>query len=92
MMKLQIISKKMFLASIGLLVYFSLLFTGLTAKIDWAVFGAIYEFVTIPLILLVAAIFLFASFQFLIKRKTNFYLVSSCIISLMIIILMFIIN
>lgn len=88
-MQIQVLSKKILIISIGLLLYFALAFSGLTAKIDLAVVDVIYELITIPLILLVLTIFLFTLFQFIIKRKANFYLISSSVINFLIIILMF---
>ncbi|WP_343533584.1 hypothetical protein [Pedobacter sp.] len=85
-------SKKMFFASIGLLIYFSLVFTGLIAKLDNAVIGAIYEFITIPLIASVIAIFAIAAFLFVIRKKTNFYNIASCIVTIAIIVAMFLVK
>ncbi|WP_461788439.1 hypothetical protein [Pedobacter sp.] len=91
-MKNQALSKNIFLASIGLLIYFTFAFTGLVAKLDFAIIGAIYELITIPLILVVVALFAFATFQLLVKKKANFYNVASSVITMSIIVLMFVIQ
>ena len=91
-MQVTIFSKKLFFVSIALLIYFLSVFTGIVHKIDFPVVGAIYELITIPLILLVFAVFLYTLFQFIIKKQRNYYLMFCSIICGAIIALMFIVE
>jgi hypothetical protein len=88
-MQTQTLSKKMFIASIGLSIYFTLIFTGLIAKLDWAIIGAIYELITVPLILVVVTLFSFVTFQILVKKKINAFNVTSSLLNMLIMVLMF---
>jgi hypothetical protein len=70
--------------------YFLLAFTGVFANADSKVVGAVYELLTIPLIVWLAFVTVFSLYGVLIKRnKINFYSLASVLISAVVMTTMF---
>ena len=88
-MQHSILVKKVFYLTVFLTFYFLLAFTGVLKHLDSKLAGGLFELLTIPLIVLLAGVFVF-SFYLLFIRRTKLtvytlvsFLVSAAIISAM---------
>jgi hypothetical protein len=85
MMEIQVtqqLSKKLFYITLVAGCYFTLVFTGLMRSVDFVVLGAVFEFFTIPLIIITLAIFIYLIVEVFIRQRTkNIYAYCSLVIS-----------
>jgi len=73
--------------------YFLLAFNGVLQSTSSKLIGGLFELFTIPLILLIVAIFVFSLYQFLIKGiKLTFYSSANLLVSSIVIVAMFFVN
>ena len=73
--------------------YFLLVFNGVLQNSGSKIIGALFELITIPFILMIAAIFIFSTYQLVTKHvKLTFYPIASALLSGIVILSMFFIK
>ncbi|RLJ77217.1 hypothetical protein BCL90_2296 [Pedobacter alluvionis] len=90
-MKNIFLAKTLFYISIFNGLYFFLAFNGVIQKLNSPIVNALFELITIPLIILQLIIFLLSLYkQFVNAKQTSFFLIGTILISLLIFVFLFI--